>query len=126
MREFQERRRIKKLLHSRYAIALLAITLLLLSRAVWGIYIKYEKSKEIADKVKSDLKTLEDRQASLIRSIESLRTDEGKERELRDRFGLVKDGERLVVLVDDKTEAKTGTNEINDSWWRNFLDAIGL
>ncbi len=126
MREFQERRRFKKLLHSRYAIAFLVILLLIFVRAVWGIYVKYEKSRDIAERVKSDLVTIEVRQKSLASAVAALKTDEGKERELRDRLGLVKEGERLVVLVDDVPKAETGINDINDSWWRKFLDAIGL
>jgi cell division protein FtsB len=98
MREFQERRRLRKFLHSRYAIAILAVALLLVARGVWGIYGKYERSKEISAKANKDLATLEERQKALSRSMEALETSEGRE---RDKFGAVKEGERLIVLVDE-------------------------
>jgi cell division protein FtsB len=122
MREFQERRRLKRLLHSRYAIIAMIVLLLLLGRAVWGIYSKYERSREIAERVKADLVTLEEREKILSKSIESLSTEEGKERELRDRFGVVKEGERLVVLVDADESGKNEIKPVEKSWWQGFLD----
>lgn len=126
MREFQERRRVKKLLHSRYAIGLLLIIIVLVSRGVWGIYVKYDKSRALAEKSRADLAILQAREQTLTKSINALSTEEGKEKELRDRFGLVKEGEKMVILVDDATSAKPSANVINDSWWRKFLDSIGL
>ncbi len=121
--EFQEQRRIRKLFHSRYVLVILIILAMLLARAVWGIYVKYERSRAITDKAQTDLVTLEDRQKMLALSIESLNTDEGKERELRDRFGVVKEGETLVVLVGDGTDEKPLKRD-EKSWWQKFLDYI--
>jgi cell division protein FtsB len=126
MREFQDRRRVKKLLHSRYAIAALVIIIFLLAQAVWGIYIKYEKSKVFAEKAQADLTTLQNREKTLAKSIESLGTEEGKEKELRDRFGVVKSGEKMIILVDDPADVKPSVNDLNDSWWRKILDSVGL
>lgn len=122
--EFQEQRRIRKLLHSRYVLVVLIILLLLVARAVWGIYVKYEKSLAITEKARADLMALEDRERQLALSIESLKTDEGKERELRDRFGVVKEGETLVVLVDNNPEEKMPLKKNDKSWWQKFLDYI--
>lgn len=126
MREFQDRRRVKKLLHSRYALAVLVIAILILSRAVWGIYVKYEKSKILAEKSQADLLVLEARENTLTRSINALGTEEGREKELRDRFGVVKEGEKMIILVDDSEPVKSSVNILNDSWWQKFLESIGL
>lgn len=124
MREYQERRKIKKLLHSRYAIAVLAIVIIFLGRAVWGIYIKYERSKEINERVKADFAELSAREASLNRAISDLGSEEGREREVRDRFGVVKEGERMIVLVDgDETDAampKSAKKGILSRFWGFF------
>lgn len=121
--EFQEQRRIRKLFHSRYVLVILIILALLLARAVWGIYVKYERSRAITEKAQTDLVALEDRQKMLALSIESLNTDEGKERELRDRFGVVKEGETLVVLVGEGSDEKPLKRD-EKSWWQKFLDYI--
>ena len=126
MREFQDRRKAKKFLHSRYAIAFLIIIIALVSRGVWGIYMKYEKSSALAEKSRADLAVLQERQEALSKSISALNTEEGREKELRDRFGVVKPGEKMVILVDNVPVAKTSVNTVNDSWWRKFLESIGF
>jgi cell division protein FtsB len=125
MREFQERRRMKKLLHSRYAIAVLAIISVLLAHAVYGVYGKYEKSKEIASRMQADLTSLEVREKSLTASMNALDTEEGKEREIRDRFGAVKPGEKMIVLVDDQAADKSVT-PVQKSWWEKFIGIFGF
>ena len=126
MREFQDRRRTKKLLPSRYALAVLIVIILLLSRGVWGIYVKYEKSRVLAEKSQADLAVLQSRQDTLTKSINALNTEEGREKELRDRFGVVKQGEKMIILVDDTAPVKPSVNVINDSWWQKLLESIGL
>ncbi len=126
MREFQERRRTKKLLHSRYAIVFLIFLIILLSRSVWSVYVKYKKSENLAEKSRTELNALKLREESLAQSIEDLATTEGREKEFRDRFGVVRPGEKLVILVDNPHEVKPSANVLNDSWWSKLLDAIGL
>lgn len=104
MREFQDRRRIRKFLHSRYAIAVLVLVCLFLGRAVWGVYAKYQKSEALEARVAAELAALEAREASLRAYTASLETEEGKEREIRGRFGVAKEGERVVVIVEDARE----------------------
>src|SRR6185295_11290276 len=99
MREFQDRRRMKRFLHSRYAIALLVFVCLILAKGVWGVYDKYEKSKELAQRTRQELVELEARPKSLSERSAAPATPEGKEREIRDRFGVVKEGEKMVVIV---------------------------
>lgn len=122
MKELQERRRFKKLLHSRYTIILMIVVLALLARGVWGIYTKYQKSLEIKERARYDLEILTGREQSLMESIKALETDEGKERELRDRFGVVKEGEKIVVIVDDKPKEKSFSGSENTNWWIRFLE----
>ena len=124
MREFQERRRLKEFLHSRYAIGFLMLVILLLINAVWGISAKYGKSKDIAERAKADLEVLREREASLNRSIEALSTEEGKERELRDRFGVVKEGERMIVLIEEEEKAPPIVSK--KGWWASFLGVFGF
>jgi cell division protein FtsB len=121
MREFQERRRLKKFLHSRYAIAVLSIVIVLLARGVWGIYGKYERSKGIVERANADLAALAERERTLSKSLESLNTPEGKEREIRDRFGAVKEGETLVILVDETVPNEKAGTISGEGFWSRFF-----
>jgi len=122
MREFQDRRRFRKLMHSRYAIIVLVVICILLIRGVWGVYEKYDKSRDIADRTKNELSNLSAREQSLSVEIVNLSTELGKEREVRERFGVVKDGERLVVLVEDESLKKPVNQITEESWWQKFVN----
>lgn len=122
MREFQDRRRIRKLLHSRYVIAALAILCVLLVRATWGVYGKYERSRELAETAARDLEGLEARERHLSSLNASLTTEEGQGREIRDRFGLVMEGEQAIVIVDSREEYTSGSPAEERGFWSRFLD----
>ena len=126
MREFQERRRVKRLLHSRYAIVALVVVCLFLAHGVWDVYGKYEKSKEIADRASTNLAELQSRQDSLSQSIDALGTTEGKENEIRDRFGVVKAGEKVVVVVDASTSNDEQAAVAASGWWSRFWGFFGI
>jgi hypothetical protein len=122
MKEFHDRRRLRKLLHSRYAIAVLILMCLFLANAVWSVYGKYERSKVIEGRAKAELAQLEARQKELTISLADLNTDLGRERELRERFGAVGEGEKLIVLVDDKEAKKAPQIEDKKSLWQRFTE----
>jgi len=122
MREFQDRRRIRRLLHSRYAIGVLVVILALSAQAVWGIYNKYRKSEELSARMGANLSELKTRKQRLEGLNASLGTSEGKEREIRDRFGVVREGERTIIIVEG-TSADDGVTPIAPrGWWEAFLD----
>ena len=121
MREFQEKRKLKKFLHSRYAIGFLVLIALLMSQAVLGVHKKYEKSKDMALRAKSDLAALAVQENELRDALKDLETPEGREREVRDRFGLVKENERLIILVDNTTAAEEVV-PAHRGLWERFLD----
>ncbi len=122
MREFQDRRRVRRLLHSRYVIGALIVVFALSIRAVWGIYDKYTKSEELSARMEANLEELRSRKQKLEDLNASLGTAEGREREIRDRFGVVREGERTIVIVDDPGTNSDVTPLEPRSWWTVFLD----
>lgn len=118
MREFEERRKTRKLLHSRYAIAALFVIVVLVSRGVWSAYDKYRKSSEVAERMRTELSSLKQKESTLSASLSELDTPEGKEREVRDRFGAVKEGERLIILLDDEPTSTPVSSDDDGIWDR--------
>ena len=49
---------------------------------------------------------LEQEKAKLSSDIAKLKTQTGVEESIRDKFGLVKEGEGVVMIIDDKSEPK--------------------
>jgi cell division protein FtsB len=122
MREFQDRRRIRRFLHSRYAIAVLLLVLALSANALWGIYSKYQKSAELERRMTANLDELQARKQRLEALNASLGTSEGRDREIRDRFGLIREGERTVILIDEKGGSGTVRALPDPSLWDRFID----
>lgn len=110
------------MLHSRYVIVVLIIVCLLLARAVWGVYGKYERSKDLADTAARDFAVLQTREKHLASLTESLKTEEGQGREIRDRFGLVQEGERAVIIIDDEREDAPHASTTESGFWQWLLD----
>ena len=105
MKNFQQKRGFKNIIHSRPVLIFLGVLLLFFAWGVIGfmnkMYVTME-NKEIAQK---KVATLEAEKEKLSSSIARLKTQEGVEESIRDKFGLAKDGEGLIVVVEDKSGA---------------------
>ena len=128
MREFQEKKRRQKLIYSKFTLVILLILVLVLSRATWNVYSKKVDSKEKRLTSEQELAYLENQQAKLLSEIEALKTQEGQEAEIRDTYRLAKEGEGLIVVVDERipevVEEKKGV--IHDFWqaWKGLFDSF--
>jgi len=104
MLNFKEKRTVKRFLYSKITIVLLAIILVFLINSAWGVSKKARIAYENKERVSGDLLELQEREMALLASIEKLKTDRGIESEIREKFGVVKKGEEVVVIVDSKKE----------------------
>jgi cell division protein FtsB len=100
MLEFQERKKIRRILYSKWVFAALVIALVVLARAALGVYGKYNDSKENLRVASDDLNSLESRQSTLQSEIGKLSTERGMEEEIRDTFQVAKDGEQVAIIVE--------------------------
>lgn len=124
MLDFKEKRIIKRLLYSRLTIVVLSILLIFIINGVWGVYKKASVAHSNKSRAVKDLEELKKRQNSLIASIENLKTSNGVESEIRNKFGVVKKGEEVVVVVDGNTEKSVDNSKSTISpsgLWRKFL-----
>jgi len=124
MLDFKEKRIIKRLLYSRLTIVVLSILLIFIINGVWGVYKKASVAYSNKSRAVKDLEELKKRQNSLIASIENLKTSNGVESEIRNKFGVVKKGEEVVVVVDGNTEKSVDNSKSTISpsgLWRKFL-----
>lgn len=117
MDHLRDRQKVKRRLYSRTSRIALFIVLILLIRATWNIYTKHAESAENVQRAERDLAELQLRQADLAAKIQDLETGAGKDRAIREKFGVAKEGETLVVIVRGKESAATTTPEVKKSWW---------
>ena len=119
MSEFEQNRRIRRILLSPVVLVLLAILLFFLARGVWNIYVKDRASISELNSSKERLAKLQSRQETLVVSTEKLSTESGVEYEIRDRLQMARAGERQIVIVDSP-----GTANPTISPPKNFLQKI--
>ncbi|OGI72984.1 hypothetical protein A2737_02155 [Candidatus Nomurabacteria bacterium RIFCSPHIGHO2_01_FULL_41_71] len=107
MRNFQEKKKLKKILGSP---AVLIVFFVFLVFFVWvvirflGKLFETSKNREIAE---SRVVELREAREYFFSQIENLKTEKGIEENLREKFPVVKDGEGLIVVVDEKNSEKT-------------------
>lgn len=83
-------------------LLLIGLFLFVLSAAwaVWGIWGKERESAALDSQAQGQLADLEARQAKLQSDYAALETDRGKEAALRQEYGVGKQGENLIVIVE--------------------------
>ena len=98
MREFQEKRKFKKIIHSGWLQIFLGIVLLALVFSAVKVYKKSWISVQKSQEIKEEMAGLEKRNAELAAEAVRLEGESGKEEEIRKRFDVAKPGEKILVI----------------------------
>ncbi|MFH0803609.1 MAG: septum formation initiator family protein [Candidatus Tagabacteria bacterium] len=106
MREFQERRKLRRIIFSRFAFVLLGIILIFLTYSTAKIYLRSRQAKEVNEMVKKEVEDLKNRKSELEASVKRLQTEAGAEEEIRSKFPVQKPGENAVMIVEGETKSE--------------------
>ena len=104
MREFQEKRKFKKIIYSGWLQAILGIVFLALVFSTVKVYKKSRINVQKSEEIKEELVKLETRNAELAAEAARLGSESGKEGEIRKRFDVAKPGEKILVIIDKNSE----------------------
>jgi cell division protein FtsB len=104
MKEFSQKTKYRQLVYSIPVLLILLLILFFIAKGSFGIYQKYTLSKNELNNSKSDLSALEEKKNHIYQKVEKLNTETGIEKEIRSKFNVAKEGEKLVVIVDDAPE----------------------
>lgn len=89
-------------MQSKPVLIFLGILMLFFTWNVLGLWTKMEETSKNKKIVEDKVTMLKQQKEKLSSEINSLNTDQGKEKFFRENFGLVKEGENLTVVVEDK------------------------
>lgn len=116
-------RKAHKELLVQYAImGALAVCILVLAYAVWGIARKEEIARKAVEERKAELAVLKERKAVYEANVAELSTDRGQEATLRQNHGVARAGEEVIIVV--PPEEKTLGPKI--PWYRRVLGFFGF
>jgi cell division protein FtsB len=110
MRNFQEKRTLRHIMRSRPFLILLSIILLVFAWKVFGFWGKMQETASNRQIIEDKIIALQQQKEKLSQDIAKLKTEKGVEENIRDKFGLTKEGEGMIVIVNEKPslEASTG------------------
>jgi cell division protein FtsB len=119
--------RIRRFFGSGVAFVVMLALLVLLVQAGAGMFAKAREAREKRDVAAAELERLEARETDLKSEIARLSSDRGVEEELRDRFFVAKEGEKIAVVADGASSGDSGTEEEGSkSLWKRILSAVGF
>jgi cell division protein FtsB len=108
----------QKLWHSPLALLVLFLIVVVFSYNTIGLIIKERETTKNKESELMKIDDLRKRETSLSNDIARLSTDEGREESIRDKFQVVKPGEKMVVIVDEEQNAEAVDVTANDySFW---------
>ncbi len=126
MRSFQQKGGFRNILQSRPVLALLVFFVVIFGYTVVGFMVKMivtEQNRKVAEIKVADLKKMKER---LGADISKLNTGGGVEESIRGKFGLAKEGERLIVVIDNKSNVEVQEEESGGFieslfFWKNWF-----
>jgi cell division protein FtsB len=101
MFDFHEKRKIRSLLYSKPVIAVLVLLSGFLAVSAYNRYEIAAETKERLEARQAELDKLEERAQMLEARVEHLKDERGVEEELRTRFDVAKEGEEVVIILED-------------------------
>ena len=119
MRNFQRKRKLGNILYAKPVLALFGVVVLFFAWGVIRFWGKMETTRENRKIAEDKVTELQQEKEKLSADIANLKTESGMEASIRDKFGLAKDGEGEIVIVEDKSQ--TATKNTSSGGFFSFL-----
>lgn len=103
-------------------IIVLFLLLLAMGKGVWSLVQKNHMARQNYKEAENRLAELEIEKKQLVANVGILKTDRGIETEIRKNFSVVKEGEKVITIVDNTQMVATTTGDDDGSAWSWFID----
>ena len=117
MRNFQEKRTLRHILQSKPFLVFLSVILLIFAWKIFGLWGRMQETAQNRKLLEDKITALKQQKEKLSLDINTLKTDKGVEENIRDKFGLVKAGEGMIVIVNEKSPLEANINNESESFW---------
>lgn len=114
--------KILKIFCSHWKTAILIILVLSAGRAVFNVYGRYHDSRVSLALAEKELAAVENKKAALEKTTAGLKTEEGIEKEIRQKYQVTKPDEQLIVIVQDEPEKTTETLDKPKGLWQAIIN----
>lgn len=126
MFDFHQKRKLRIWVNSPITQGVVFLLVLLVA---WSAYVRFDIAMEMRERrilAEQEAAVLEARKADLERQVEYLSNERGIEAEMRRQFDVAREGEQVVVIVEESDEApevlplSTSTNAEPQKRWYQF------
>ena len=110
-------------MQSKPALVFLGIVVLFFAWSVFGLVGKMRETVENKKRAEEKIIELQKSKEKLSADISKLETEEGVEASIREKFGWVKEGEGVIVVVEDENADKIEKEKSGGffNWLRNLF-----
>src|SRR3989338_6930515 len=123
MKELQRKQKIRRMIYSVPSLIVFSIIAFFLARGALRVLNKEWESAARLKNLTENAMVITLREQELKKDIARLQTEEGVKEEIKERFSVIQEGERVAVIVDDRgVSSSTDTSAL--PWYRRFWDAI--
>jgi len=120
MRDFQKKWGFKLFMQSKIFLVFMGIIILFFSYNMFGLMSKMKETRRNKQVAEEKLALLEKSKEKLSSDIVKLNTEKGVEESIREKFGLAKEGEEMVLIVEEKKSENTEGTQKSDSFFSFF------
>lgn len=99
MREYQQKKKIKKLAKSKITLAVLALFCALLLSSSYDLFQKKKQVLKRKAEAEYELNIAEKKKAEIGKELDKLSSVRGEERLIREKFNVKKEGEQVIVVM---------------------------
>ena len=107
MRNFQQKVNFKHILQYRPVLLFLGILVIFFDCGVFSLMSKMKITIENRKLAENKIAELQKEKEKLSIDIAKLKTEDGIEENIRQKFGLAKEGENMIIVVDDQNKPTT-------------------
>jgi len=122
MRNYQQKRVWRDIAESKPVLIILGILILVFAWNILGFWNKMRETERNKKIIEDKITALNQQKDKLTADINDLNTEQGKEKIFRENFGLVKEGENEIVIVDDKSTPPPAPAQSGGVW--GFLKGL--
>lgn len=120
MLTLSSKRKLKKWLYSKFSLVFLLILIILMFSPVLNMYKSYSESKGSLLGLEDSMESILSQQLLLEEDIDYLKSDLGRESEIRRRFGTGKEGELMAFVIENQSKKIIEKKEEEKSSWEKF------
>ncbi len=122
MRSFQQKKGWRHIFESMPVVIFLGILVLIFAWGVFGFWGKMRETSLNRKIIEDKIVELQKEKEKLTENISKLKTDEGVEENIREKFGLAKEGEEMIVVVENKDTSTVPLDANSGGFFSFFSD----